>query len=149
MTAPRKQAALLAARRLAALVALAAPIIALAAGLEATIQHPANLVTLVLSVAVVTVAIWYALTRRGVLRILGVVAAVLAAAAVVLIGLSVLLLQLTLLLLFALAGRYALGPDAAALFGSRPAHPVGAARHGVLLINPKSGNATAVRLHLA
>ncbi|WP_433731530.1 diacylglycerol/lipid kinase family protein [Actinoplanes sp. CA-051413] len=149
MTAHRKQAALLAARRLAALVALAAPIIALAAGLEATIQHPANLVTLVLSVAVVTVGIWYALTRRGVLRILGVIAAVLAAAAAVLIGLSVLLLQLTLLLLFALAGRYALGPDAAALFGSRPAHPVGAARHGVLLINPKSGNATAVRLHLA
>jgi diacylglycerol kinase family enzyme len=131
-------------RRLAALVALVAPVIAVAAAVEATIQHSGNLVVLVLAVALVTVAVWYALTRRGVLRLVAVFLAALALLAVVLAGLSVFLLQTMLLLVFAAAGRYALGPDAAAV--SRPA---GAARHGVLLINPRSGNAAAIRLNLA
>jgi diacylglycerol kinase family enzyme len=131
-------------RRLAALVALAAPVVAVAAAVEATIQHAGNLVVLVLAVALVTVAVWYALTRRGVLRFGAVLLAALAVPVVVLAGLSVFLLQMMLLLVFATAGRYALGPAAAALSG-----PVGAARHGVLLINPRSGNAAAIRLNLA
>ncbi|WP_433364568.1 diacylglycerol/lipid kinase family protein [Actinoplanes sp. CA-142083] len=151
MTAQRKQAGPRPARRLAALVALAAPILALAAAIEIMFQHPGSLLALVLSTAVVTVAAWYALTRRGLLRVTAVIVAVLAATAVVLLGLSVLLMQLLLLLLvFAVAGRYALGPEAGALFwNAAPAHAAGPARNGVLLINPKSGNATAVRLNLA
>jgi diacylglycerol kinase family enzyme len=137
------------ARRLAALVALAAPIVALVASLEVTARHSGNLAALVLSIAVVTVAAWYALTRRGVLRIAGMLVAVVAATGIVLVGLSLLLLQLMLLLVFTMAGRYALGPDAGALVKASPAHAVGAARHGVLLINPRSGNATAIRLNLA
>jgi diacylglycerol kinase family enzyme len=138
------------ARRLAALVALAAPLIVVAASLEATVRHFGNVVALLVSIAVVTVAAWYALTRRGVLRIIAMALAVLAATAIVLVGLSLFLLQMTLLLVFAVASRYALGPDARTLFeGSGPARAVGAARNGVLLINPRSGNGTAIRLNLA
>jgi diacylglycerol kinase family enzyme len=137
-------------RRLAALLALAAPLLALAAGLEVTVRHPGNLVVLAVAVAMVTVAAWYALTRRGILRLTAAAGAATAATAVVLIGLSLFLMQAFLLLLFALAGRYALGPDAAALAGSGGrARPVGAARAGVLLINPRSGNGAAARANLA
>jgi diacylglycerol kinase family enzyme len=135
-------------RRLAALIALAAPVLAVLASLEVAVQHAGNLVALLVSVAVVTVAAWYALTRRGLLRAGAVAVALLAVAAVVLLGLSLFLLQMALLVVFAAAGRYALGPDAGALCGT-VARPVGAARNGVLLINPKSGNAAAVRLNLA
>jgi diacylglycerol kinase family enzyme len=139
-----------ATRRLAALVALAAPVVALAASIEVTVAHSGNLVFLVLSIAAVTVAVWYALTRRGVLRTVAVSVAVLAAAAVVLVGLSLFLLQTTLLVVFAAAGRHALGRDAASLAGNPwPVRAVEPARNGVLLINPKSGNAAAIRLNLA
>jgi diacylglycerol kinase family enzyme len=149
MTAQR-QIAPNVARRVAAFVALAAPIVTLAASLEVTVQHAGDLVALMLSIAVVTVSAWYALSRRGVLRAGAVIAAVLAAAAIVLVGLSLFLLQMALLAVFVAAGRYALGPDAGALSGDhRPARSVGPARNGVLLINPRSGNATAVRLNLA
>jgi uncharacterized membrane protein len=147
MTAQQEEAVPGATRRLAALLALAAPVVAVAASLEATVVHPGNLVTLLLSVAVVTVAVWYALTRRGVLRLIAVPVAVLAATSIILIGLSLFLVQLALLVVFAVAGRHALGRDPATMLGT--ARAVGPARHGVLLINPKSGNATAVRLNLA
>ncbi|MEV6495130.1 diacylglycerol kinase family protein, partial [Actinoplanes sp. NPDC051633] len=138
------------ARRLAALVALAAPAFAVLAGLEVTYRHPANLTTLVVSVAVTTVAVWYALTRRGILRIAAVVVAVLAAALVLLASLSVLILQLFLLGVFALAGRYALGADTAILPAAGvEVRAVGAARHGVLIVNPRSGDGAAIRLDLA
>jgi diacylglycerol kinase family enzyme len=137
------------ARRLAALVALAAPVVAVLAGLEITFQHPGNLTVLVVSVAVATVAAWYALTRRGILRAGAGAMAVAAVVVVVLAGLSVLLLQLALLVLFAVAGRYALGPDAAGLVLGGHARTVAAARHGVLLINPRSGDGAAIRLNLA
>jgi diacylglycerol kinase family enzyme len=138
------------ARRVAALVALAAPVVVVAASIEAAVLHLGNLVAFVVSIVVVTVAAWYALTRRGILRAGAVIVAVLAAAATVLAGLSLVLLQVVLLLVFATAGRYALGPYADALFESgRPARAVGAARHGVLLINPKSGDGAAIRLNLA
>jgi diacylglycerol kinase family enzyme len=47
------------------------------------------------------------------------------------------------------AGRYALGPDAALFGHAGLARAVDPARNGVLLINPKSGNAAAIRLNLA
>ena len=138
------------ARRFAAVLALAAPMFAVSAALESTVQHTGNLVVLVAAVAMVTVAAWYALTRRGPLRLLAATVAAMAALVVFLIGLSVFLVQAMMLAVFAVAGRYALGPDRAALgAGHGAAVPVGAARHGVLLINPRSGDGTAVRVGLA
>ena len=137
-------------RRLAAVVALAAPVVAALAAVETTFQHPGNLVVLVASIAIVTMAVWYGLTRRGILRVLAIVAAVAAAAVVILASLSVLLLQLVLLGLFAVAGRHALGPGAGALLAAGgPARTVAAARHGVLIVNPRSGDGAAIRLKLA
>ncbi|HEU4349728.1 MAG TPA: diacylglycerol kinase family protein [Actinoplanes sp.] len=137
-------------RRFAALLALLAPIVAVAAGLEATVRHFGNLIVLMVAVAVVTVAVWYALTRSGPLRIVAASVAVLAATTAVLIGLSLFLLEMALLVVFALAGRFALGLDAGTLLaGGGPVRPVGAARTAVLLINARSGNGTATRLNLA
>lgn len=138
------------ARRFAAVVALGAPLFAVAAALEATVQQTGNLIVLLVAVAMVTVAAWYALTRRGPLRLIAAAVAGVAALAVFLIALSVFLVQAMMLAVFAVAGRYALGPDRAALLADRAAAtPVGAARHGVLLINPRSGDGTAVRVGLA
>jgi diacylglycerol kinase family enzyme len=137
-------------RRLAALFSLAAPVVAVAASVELTVLHPGRLVVMLVSIALVTVAVWYALTRHGLLRMVGVAVAIVAVSAVVLVGLSLLLMQMALLLIFAAAGRYALGPDAGRRpEGGPPARAVGAARRGVLLINPASGDGTAIRLHLA
>ncbi len=136
-------------RRLAALLALSAPILAISATLESTVQHFGSLVVLMVAIAMVTVAVWYALTRRGAVRLLAVAVAVVAGTAVVLTSLSLFLTQLALLLVFIVAGRYALGPDAGTLAdGGERARAAGAARAGVLLINPRSGDGVADRLHL-
>ncbi|HET6533777.1 MAG TPA: hypothetical protein VFH03_24585, partial [Actinoplanes sp.] len=65
-------------RRFAAMVALAAPVLAVAAVAESGTQHFGNLVVLLVAVAVATVAVWYGLTRRGVLRLLAAVVAAVA-----------------------------------------------------------------------
>ena len=133
-------------RRLAAVVALAAPVYAIAAGVEYLFTEPDDLVVLVVVVVLLTVAAWYALTRRGLVRLIAVLVAVLTLPLVLLIGLSVFLTQIVLLVIFAVTGRYALGPDAGTLFEKAP--PAGPARHGVLFINPRSGDGKAARLHL-
>jgi diacylglycerol kinase family enzyme len=135
------------ARRLAAVVALAAPVYAAAAALEYAVTQPDDLLVLSVMVAVLTVAVWYALTRRGLLRLIAVLVAVLTLPLALLVGLAVFLTQIVLLGIFAVAGRYALGPDARTLF--EKVRPAGAAQHGVLLINPRSGGGKAERLHLA
>ncbi len=136
-------------RRLAALVALAAPLVAVAVSLVIVVREWDDLVVLLLSATVGTVATWYALTRRGLPRAAAVATALVAVAIVVLVSLPVVIVQVGLLLVFAVAGRYALGPDAATLFESGcRAHPVGAARHGVLIVNPRSGDGKATRLGL-
>ena len=133
-------------RRLAAVVALAAPVYAIAAGVEYLFTQPDDLVVLVVVVALLTVAAWYALTRRGLVRLIAVLVAVLTLPLVLLIGLAVFLTQIVLLVIFAVSGRYALGPHAGTLFEKAP--PAGPARHGVLFINPRSGDGKAARLHL-
>ena len=55
-------------RRLAALVALAAPLVAVAVSLVIVVREWDDLVVLLLSATVGTVATWYALTRRGLPR---------------------------------------------------------------------------------
>jgi diacylglycerol kinase family enzyme len=137
-------------RRVAAMVALAAPVLAVVAIAESGTQHFGTFVVLLVAVAVATVAVWYGLTRRGVLRLLAAVVAAVAGTIVVLIGLSLFLLQVALLVVFGLAGRFALGPQAGTLLAAGvPARAVGPARTGVLLINPRSGDGTAARVNLA
>lgn len=137
-------------RRLAALLALAAPPAAVAVSVVLLLRQWQDLAILVGCVVVVTVAAWYALTRRGLLRYVAVIVAVVPAALILLLGVSLFLIPAALLVVFALAGRYALGTDAVALFqnGWRP-RAVDPARRGVLLINPKSGDGKATRFDLA
>jgi diacylglycerol kinase family enzyme len=136
-------------RRLAAVVALAAPVAAIAISLALMVREWDDLLLLVLSATVGTVATWYALTRRRLLRAAATVTALLAVALVVLVSLPLVIVLVALLTAFALTGRYALGPDAGSLFESGcRAHPAGAARHGVLIVNPRSGDGKATRLGL-
>nr|WP_221374205.1 diacylglycerol kinase family protein [Actinoplanes polyasparticus] len=137
-------------RRAAAVIALIAPLLAVAATLETTVLHFGTFVSFVLAVVVVTTATWYALTRRGLLRWLAVLVAAVGVLMMVTIGLSLFLTQAAMLIVFAVAGRYALGPHSSAtISGGHPARPVPAARRGVLLINPRSGDGVAARAGLA
>ncbi|GID31695.1 diacylglycerol/lipid kinase family protein [Paractinoplanes brasiliensis] len=133
-------------RRAAAVVALAAPLLAVAAGLEQAVRHFETFVVFVLASTVVTAAVWYSLTRRGLLRLLAVLTAGGAALLVVLLGLSLFVTQVVMLVTFAVAGRYALGRHRVLVAAGLPAR---IARHGVLLINPRSGDGAAERAGLA
>ncbi|MBL7258596.1 diacylglycerol/lipid kinase family protein [Paractinoplanes lichenicola] len=133
-------------RRVAAVVALAAPLLAVCAGLEQAVRHFGTFVTFVLAVAVVTAAVWYALTRRGPLRWLAVLVATGAALLMILLGLSLFVTQVASLVVFAVAGKYALGRQRVLVAAD---HPPQRARHGVLLINPRSGDGAAERAGLA
>ncbi|WP_250005713.1 diacylglycerol kinase family protein [Actinoplanes sp. M2I2] len=137
-------------RRTAAVVALIAPLLAVAATLETTVRHFSTFVAFALAVVVVTGATWYALTRRRLLRWFAVLVAAMGVLVMILLGLSLFLAQAALLVVFAVAGRIALGAHSAAMIsGDRSFHPVPAARHGVLLINPRSGDGAAARAGLA
>jgi len=108
------------------------------------------LIVLLISVAVVTVSIWYALTRRGLLRLAAAATALVGVAAVVVVGIPLLAFVFVPLLVFAVAARYALAGDTQVLItGVRPAYEVTPAGRGVLLINPRSGGGKAARFDLA
>ena len=136
-------------RRLAAAVALAAPLAAVGTAVALTMWQPALLVLLVLAVPVAAVSAWYGMTRRGPLRIVALVVAVLAVGTAITLGLVPFLVELALLAVFAAAGGYALGPAAEALLvcacRARLAQPAG---RGVLLVNPNSGGGKAARFNL-
>jgi diacylglycerol kinase family enzyme len=134
-------------RRLAAVVALAAPVVAVVVSLN--IWEVDDFIVLLVSTLILVVATWYALTRRALLRLIALAAGVIPVLLILLLGLSMFFYQVLLLIVFAVAGRYALGHDAATLFecGCR-AHEVSPARHGVLLINPRSGNGKAAAVNL-
>ena len=136
-------------RRVAAVVALAAPVAAIAISLVLMVREWDDLLLLVLSATIGTVATWYALTRRRLLRVAATATALLAVGLAVLVSLPLVIVLVALLVAFALTGRYALGPDAASLFESGcRARPVGPARHGVLVVNPRSGDGKATRIGL-
>jgi len=136
-------------RRLAALIALAAPLLAVGISVVYLVREFDDHILLLVSIAIVTVAAWYALTRRGLLRLIAVVVALLPLLLIVLLGVSLFLVPIVLLVVFAVAGRYALGTDAETLFERGCiAHQVPPARHGVLIINPRSGDGKATRLDL-
>src|SRR6516165_1935707 len=144
-------------RRLAALVALLAPV---AMAVVAAVALAGDVLIALLAVALVLIAIaadWFALTRRGRGRAAGVALALLATAGLIVVvathwqGVLVLLALLLLLALFGVAAPYALGRtgQASAARAAAGARPVGPARSAALIINLKSGGGKAERHDLA
>ncbi len=143
--------------QVAAVVALLAPAamaVVAAVALAGDVAIAALAVGLVLAASA---AIWFALTVRGAPRIVGAALGGLAVAGLIVVvathwqGALVLAAMLLLLALFGLAARYALGRtgEAAARTVAAATVAVGAARQGVLIINPWSGGGKAQRFDLA
>jgi len=105
---------------------------------------------------VLGVSAWDALTRRGALRWLSVAVAVAALAGILVfeeakgeLMLVSLLIRIALLFVAVAVARYALSRDRRTLERSRtPGTPVPPARHGVLIMNLKSGGGKAEKFHL-
>jgi diacylglycerol kinase family enzyme len=136
-------------RRLVAVVALAALVVSLGVAARLVLSF-GWLMFVLASVGFVAVSVWYALTRRGVLRIVALAGVGVGVLAVAVVGIPLFVVVFVPLMLFGAAGRYALGGDTQVLLtGVRPACEVSPAAHGVLLINPKSGGGKAMLLDLA
>jgi diacylglycerol kinase family enzyme len=130
-------------RRAAAALSLLALLAAIVVVLVAIADRPGAVIGAAVLVVVLTMAAWYAAVQHGVVRA---VAALVAAAA--LVGLILLLLDHPIRLIVAIAlvvaatalARVALGRDLRTLKATAtPGRPVGPARRGVLIMNPKSG----------
>jgi diacylglycerol kinase family enzyme len=143
--------------RVAAVVALLAP---LAMAVLAAAALSGDVAIAVLAVALLLLACgatWFALTRSGPRRAGGVVAATLAVVGLIIVlathwqGVLVLIAVLLLLAVYGLAARYALGRTGqpAARRAAAADVPVGAAGSAVLIINLKSGGGKAERFELA
>jgi diacylglycerol kinase family enzyme len=149
-------------QRVAAVVALLAPV-GMAA--VAVIVLAGNAAVAVLAVGLVLAAssaLWFALTRRGAQRVLGVAVVVLAGAGLVAVlathrhGWLALAALFLLLALFGLAARYALGRTGEALVVATAGAGatagtvtrVSAVDGAVLIVNPKSGGGKAERFDL-
>ncbi len=143
-------------RRLAAVAAIALFLGVLVATVLVVLDRPLEVVVQLVLLAVVVVAVWNALTRKAVVRGVWVAAAVVAAVAVVVIQIAgdeghllSLLVRLALLGVALLLARYALARDVRSLKQMEtPGTPVPAARHGVLIMNLKSGGGKAEKFHL-
>jgi diacylglycerol kinase family enzyme len=142
------------ARRVSAVVALAALVAAVAIVVVALARHLLWLVLAVVCLWLAFAAAAYTVTRTGTRRLVAAVVAVVALAApLLLLVLDGRLLQLVfLIVLLAVAGgatRYALGRDIRSLkSGPTPGTAVGPARRPVLLMNPKSGGGKVERFGL-
>jgi diacylglycerol kinase family enzyme len=144
------------ARRLAAVAAIACAVGAVVVALGAALGDGALIGSAAAACAAVAVGgLWFALSRRGVARIVGVVVAVGGVAALVAValagehnGLGVVAV-VALLVAAAAAARYALQRDVQSLRAAPVAGtPVGRAARPVLLVNPRSGDGTAARVGL-
>ncbi|RJQ92292.1 diacylglycerol/lipid kinase family protein [Amycolatopsis panacis] len=128
------------ARRSCALLALAAAAAALVVVIALLIRHPVELLITLVLVAIALAAAWAALVHRGVRRVIAVMVAVVAIGAPSALPdvrvYLVMLLYLCLAALSAALAKVAIGHRVAP--GAGPAE-VGPARHGVLLMNAKSG----------
>jgi diacylglycerol kinase family enzyme len=140
--------------RVAAVVALLAPVAMVAVAIAALADHLAIAALAVLLLPVASAGIWVALTTRGIRRAAGAVLAAAATAGVIALlathwrGVLVLLALLALLALFGVAARHALAPSRHAARAQRAAVPVGAAAAATLIINLKSGGGKAERFDL-
>jgi diacylglycerol kinase family enzyme len=142
-------------RRAAALVALAAVAVALVLAAVGVASNWQGVLVTLLGILVVVTSGWYVVSRRGVWRLVAVVAAVVGVGIVV-AGFVVADLSApriasvcVLALVSLAAARYALGTDVHSLeekAASVPAAP--RAQHGVLIMNPKSGGGKVGRFGL-
>jgi len=136
------------ARRGFALAALVAGLAALVVTVLVLVRDPVQSVVAVLLVACAVAAAWAALVRRGARRFAAATVAVVALAATAFLpDLHAYLWFAVVAVLVAVsagASRAALG-HAAAVTGN----PAGPARHGVLILNPRSGGGKAARFGLA
>ncbi len=143
-------------RRLAAIAAFALVALVLVWTVIVILQDPLALLAQIVLLLVVAIAAWDALTRAGAGRWIGIVVA--AAAVVAIVALEVsrqgasgvwLVVRLVLLGVAFLVARYALARGARTLKKAEtPGMPVPAAKHGVLIMNLKSGGGKAERFHL-
>lgn len=142
-------------RRLTALLALLLLAGALVAAGIALWGDVLRLVVTLLLVLTVAVAGWFAATHRAGLRVISFLVAGGAVVAIVALTVTasahglVILLLVGLLALSSLCARHALRRDRVSLREAEvPGEPVGPARHGVLIINPKSGGGKGEEFHL-
>ncbi len=143
--------------RIAAVVALLAPVAMVAVAAVALAGDVAIAALAVGLVLVATGAIWVALTERGVPHIVGAAVGGLAVAGLIVVlathwqGVLVLAALMLLLGAFGLAARYALGRtgEAAARTVTGSGAAVGAAARSALIINLWSGGGKAERFDLA
>ena len=143
--------------RIAAVVALLAPVAMVVVAAVALAGDVPVAVLAVVLLLVCSAAIWFALTRRGSRRALGAGLAALSGIGLLVVlvvnwrGVAVLVALLLLLAVFGLAARYALGCSgemaAGGVVGAVGA--VGAAGSAVLIVNLKSGGGKAERYDLA
>jgi diacylglycerol kinase family enzyme len=143
-------------RRLAAVAAICMVVLALALGVTSipddaqrfTVQAPLLLVALL--------AAWYALTRAGRGRLIGMAVCVAAIAGIIAYAFVegraefvVALIRIVLLLAAVVFARHALALDIGALKETpTPGEAVPASKRGVLIVNPKSGGGKAERFRL-
>ena len=143
--------------RIAAVIALIAPVVM---ALVAAVALVGDVPVAVLMVGLLlgcSAAIWFALTRRGPRRAVGVALAALSGIGLIVVlaanwrGVVVLVALLLLLAIFGLATRYALGQTGGTTVGGAASAlaPVSAAGSAVLIINLKSGGGKAERYDLA
>jgi diacylglycerol kinase family enzyme len=143
--------------RIAAAVALIAPVVM---AVVAAVALAGDVLVAVLAVGLVlacSAASWFALTRRGPRRAVGAALAGLSGVGLIVVlvanwrGVVVLVALLWLLAVFGLAARYALGRTGETAVGGAAGAvvPVGAAGSSVLIVNLKSGGGKAERYDLA
>ena len=143
--------------RIAAILALLAPVVMVVVAVVALAGDVPVAVLAVGLVLVCSAAIWFALTRRGPPRAAGAALAALSGIGLLVVmvtnwqGVAVLIALFVLLAVFGLAARYALGRTGEGTVGSVAGAivPVGAAGSAVLIINLKSGGGKAERFDLA
>lgn len=136
-------------RRCSAVAAMLAFAAAVAVGIVVLIRNPGELIAGIVLFGLAIVAAWAALVRRGFRRWLYAAIAVLAIVGAALLPdlntYVALLLLVACCVLSALAVRYALGRD---FVPEAHITPVGPARRGTLLMNPRSGGGKVARFDL-
>ena len=145
-----------AVRRLAAVAAIVIVVAVIVSTALRVVDRPLEVLVQLVLLAAVAVAAWNALTRQHAARLIWIVVAAVAAVAVVAIQVAdgkgsvlSLVVRLVLLDVALVLARYALARDVRSLKQlETPGKPVPAARHGVLIMNLKSGGGKAEKFKL-
>jgi diacylglycerol kinase family enzyme len=146
----------IAVRRLAAVAAIVIVVAVIVSTVLVVVDRPLDVLVQLILLAVVVLAVWNALTRKHAARVIWIVVAVVAAVAVVAIQVAggkgsvlSLIVRLALLGVALVLARYALARDVRSLKQMEtPGKPAPAARHGVLIMNLKSGGGKAEKFKL-